>query len=122
MVSAATLFFYVPVATLLVGLVLLWATSLWTPGEKLLGTFLLPLPGIAWLLVLGAAFTTTETCVSESAEVEVGSGQVPDVVEVCTGGVPMWQSVLATGLLVVAVVSGIAAAVMLYRRGMSRVR
>jgi uncharacterized membrane protein len=122
MLSTATLFFYLPVVTLLLGLVLLWASSLWTVGEKLLGTFLLPLPGVAWLVALGAFFVTVEVCTSESAEVEVGSGQTPEVVEVCTGGVPVWQSILATGLLVAAVVAGIAAAVVLCRRGMSRAR
>ncbi|NED97810.1 hypothetical protein G1H11_21150 [Phytoactinopolyspora alkaliphila] len=121
MLSSVTLFFYLPVVTFLIGLVLLWASTLWTPWEKLLGTFVLPLPGVAVWVVLGGLFLASTECVSESSSVEVGSGGVPEVSTVCTGGLSALGSIIGAGLLIAAVTGGIAAAVVLYRRGMSRV-
>ncbi|NDL59465.1 DUF1700 domain-containing protein [Phytoactinopolyspora mesophila] len=122
MLSSLALMFYLPIVTLLIGLVVLWVSTLWRPGEKLLGTFMLPLPGVALWAALGAGFTSGEVCVSESTEVEVGSGQIPDVEQVCTGGATVWGSVVGTGFFAAALAAGIAAAVVIYRRGMSRVR
>ncbi|NEE03563.1 HAAS signaling domain-containing protein [Phytoactinopolyspora halotolerans] len=120
MVGALTWVFYLPILVLLAGVVLLWGSALWTPGEKLLGTLLLPAPGVALWALGVAAFTTAEVCESESVAVEVGSDETPPVETTCTGGLAVWENVVWTGLLVAAVVAGVVAAVVLYRRGVAR--
>lgn len=119
LVSSLTLLFYLPVVTLLVGLVLLWISALWTPGEKLLGTFLLPAPGIAVIVAGGVAFSGV-MCTSQSGPVPVGSGAPAEVEEVCTGGATLVENVISVGAVAVVVVASIVTAVMLYRRGTAR--
>lgn len=65
-----------------VGLILLWASDVWTTREKLVGTLLVPgglLPG--FLILSGAIGGYAETCASE---IDPVTGAELDVV--CTGG------------------------------------
>ncbi|WP_166354863.1 DUF1700 domain-containing protein [Phytoactinopolyspora limicola] len=119
MISSVLWAWFLPLITLAAGIVLLWGSALWTPGEKLAGTVLLPAPAVAWW-GLGIGSVADEMCVAESTGVEVGSGQAEQVDVVCEGGTAVWESVVGTGLLVAAVLGGVMAAVLLYRRGMTR--
>jgi len=68
-----TLGSFLPVAGWLVGVVLLWTSSLWRVREKVLGTLVVPL-GPGGLLIAGAFLPSVGgTCTSEG-QVEVGSG------------------------------------------------
>jgi hypothetical protein len=72
----------VPVVGWLVGVVLLWTSSLWRVREKVLGTLVVPL-GPGGLLVLGAfvpLFGTTQSCTSTiSGSVPLGGPGAPPV-------------------------------------------
>lgn len=90
-----------------VGWVMMWASSAWTPVEKLAGTLLVPAPGVALWVVLGFAISAEE-CTTTST----GS----DVQTVCTGGVggPV-AGIVATIVLVVVILAGITTAIRLLR-------
>jgi hypothetical protein len=95
--------FVVPVVGWIVGVVLLWSSKVWTRGQKLLGTFVLP-GGLAAVLLLWLLPVTllTEVCMAEP-EGQLGA------VEVCTSsGPPPWLVIpvailVATAPVVVAV-------------------
>jgi hypothetical protein len=97
-------FFFV--AGWVVGVALLWLSSIWTLRDKLIGTFVVP-GGLLLPLALatGAIGGYTQTCSS------VDGGE-----EVCTPGPPLYETALWIALFVVAVVGPIVTAVYLARR------
>jgi len=117
LVGGIGLGFVVPVLLLLGGLVLVWGSSLWSTGEKVVATLLVPAPGLALMVVAGYAVVSLEqSCTST----QVGR----DVQEVCTssgGGSGVGGIVLTVALVVVAL-AGITASVVLVRRGLRRAR
>ena len=94
----------------LVGVVLLWVSSAWKVGEKLLGTFLVP-GGLAgtvagYFMLVNVAGTS---CVGMAGG---GSGGRRRMVEECSQGMPTWVGVV---LLVIVVLGPIVSAVYLLR-------
>ena len=131
----------VPVVGWLVGVALLWASRRWTPGEKLVGTLVVPL-GPGGVLVLGAlsplaagqvCSTTSGAVATQVAPAAPGlptdalgttdlgaaSDGVQDTVTTCSGGLPLPGWVVALGLLL-ALVLPVVVAVVLYRRAAAR--
>lgn len=107
----------VPVLLLLGGLVLVWGSSLWSTGEKVVATLVVPAPGLALLVVAGHAVVSLEqSCTST----QVGR----DVQEVCTssGGGSGVGGIVLTVVLGAVVLAGLVAAVVLVRRGLRRAR
>lgn len=102
---------FLPVVGWLVGVVLLWWSSRWRVGEKLLGTLVVPLgPGGALLLGGLAPFGTVEMCESGP------NGQV-----VCTSdGAGLELGVLGPLLLLTTLVAPWIVAVLLLRRARQR--
>lgn len=88
----------------LAGVVLLWRSALWTVGEKVLGTLVLP-GGILPALYLTVAGVSVESC---------STGV--DGVEVCTGGVSTGERVGLIALWCVLVAAPIATSIVLGRR------
>lgn len=86
------------------GVILLWASRVWSTREKLIGTFLVPggLSALLYLLVLGS-----RTCTSSS-----GTGHA--TVEQCTSQ-PVPNLILIP-LLIAFVIAGIATPIFLARR------
>lgn len=91
-----------------VGWLMMWVSSVWTPAEKLAGTVLVPAPGIALWAVLGFAISAEE-CTTTSTGV--------DVQTVCTGGGggPV-AGILATIVMVIVILAGITTTIRLLRR------
>src|SRR5690242_8232915 len=93
----------------LVGLVLLWSSPVWSTGQKLLGTFVVP-GGLAtpfFFFLVGAAGEGSRTCTGP-----VGSGAET----VCTGGTSTAAQAGWTFLFALLVVGNIAAVVYLAQR------
>ncbi len=99
--------FLLPVATV-AGWTVLWMSPLWTPTEKLLGTFLLP--GLNVLLFLGLFHTS-------SSEMCTGGSDTPTTCT--TEGGWLTPAVFWAILLVVAAAS-VATIVVVYRNGRRR--
>ena len=91
--------------------IMLWLSPLWVPWEKVIGTVLLPAPGLA--AVLGISGASSQTCVGESSV--AGEETLPETCSEVTS-----DPVLALPVTVVLVVAGILAAVVLYRNGRRR--
>ena len=113
---------FVPVLGWLVGVMLLWVSSLWTKTEKVAATLVVPL-GPGGVLVLGTLLPG-QSCYSSSVVRQVsGSGGGIDTAatrEVCTGfAFPLW---LGVPLLIVALVAPFVVGVVLYRRARARAR
>jgi hypothetical protein len=94
----------VPLIGWLVGVVLLWSSSVWTAREKLIGTLVVP-GGLALPFFLTVYGGSSEICV------EMSGGEVS-----CTGGLSPTRQVLMIALLVVLVVAPVATAIFLARR------
>jgi uncharacterized membrane protein len=94
-----------PVIGWVVGVVLLWSSTVWTSREKLVGTLVVP-GGLALPLFL-MLFATSDggVCVEESA------GTVT-----CTGGTSAAQQVLMITLVALLLLAPIATAIFLARR------
>lgn len=93
----------IPILGWVLGVILLWASRVWTVRDKLIGTLLPPggLSAIIFLIVIGAS-----TCVS-------GGGPGQPTTERCTGGT---SHVLGITLFLVFVVAGIGTPIYLARR------
>ena len=91
-----------------VGWLMMWVSSVWTPVEKLAGTLLVPAPGIALWVVVGFAISAEE-CTTTSTGL--------DVQTVCTGGGgdPL-VGILATIVLVTVILVGVTTSIRLLRR------
>jgi hypothetical protein len=104
-VTMLTIGSLVPLVGWLIGVGLLWTSTLWTRGEKWLGT--LVLPGGVGLWLYGLALFPTRDCTSGAIFRSDGSRQV---VQTCTGldipsrvGVPVGLALLLAPLVVAAV-------------------
>jgi Protein of unknown function (DUF1700) len=93
-----------PVVGWLVGVVLLWSSSIWTSREKLIGTLVIP-GGLAAPLFLMTYGGSTELCV------QMNGGPMT-----CTGGYSLARQVLMIALFIVLVVAPVVTAVFLARR------
>ncbi|WP_146605344.1 HAAS signaling domain-containing protein [Jiangella anatolica] len=104
---------------LLAGWVVLWVSPLWTPGEKLAGTFLLPAAGTAAFIAFFVAWDTSGT---GSKYCEGGSTASGGYTETCTsgGGSDSGGSAIALGVLVVIAIASLVTAFVLYRNGRRR--
>jgi hypothetical protein len=93
----------------IVGVVLLWVSSAWKAGEKLMGTFVVP-GGLAgtWLGYILLVNVAGSSCVAMTTG---GRGR-QRMVEECSQGLPTWVGLL---LLVIIVVGPIATSVYLLR-------
>ena len=99
----------------LIGVVLLWTSSIWRTGEKILGTAILP-GGLGALLLL-AVFGPVSSCMSSSTTSP--DGTVIESEEVCEGFLlPVWVAIPLDVLLLAAPV---VMAIVLYRRAANRV-
>jgi hypothetical protein len=94
----------VPVIGWLVGVVLLWSSSVWTAREKLIGTLVVP-GGLALPFFLGVYGGSTETCV------QISGGPMT-----CTDDTSLARQVLMIALMVILVVAPVVTAVFLARR------
>jgi hypothetical protein len=94
----------VPILGWLVGVVLLWSSSVWTSREKLIGTLVVP-GGLALPFFLTTYGTTSETC-----------GQVNNGPITCTGGPSLAYQVLMVTLVIALVVVPIGTTIFLARR------
>lgn len=104
-----------PVIGWLVGVVLLWTSSIWRTGEKILGTVIWP-GGLGGLFLL-SFFGPVVSCMSSTTYSP--DGTVTESVETCDGSVlPDW---LIFPLWVVALAAPVVVAVVLYRRAARRV-
>ncbi|MGH8793316.1 MAG: HAAS signaling domain-containing protein [Stackebrandtia sp.] len=120
-VSAITLIAIVPAITLLIGLAMLWISTLWTPAEKLLGTVLLPIPG---LLIAASFFSAGSSDSAVNVECEADGPAGPNPPQQCgptkADGPPEWVGYVIVAGLIAALAVSVAAAVVLYRRGAKR--
>lgn len=98
-----------PVLGWFVGVVLLWASAVWTTRDKLLGTLVVP-GGLALPLFLALFPVYVESCVGE---IDATTGAAT---EVCTGGPSDAMQILGPILLVVLLVAPLATTVYLARR------
>ncbi len=96
----------IPFAGWIVGLVLLWTSRIWTRGDKLLGTLLIPggLGSVPWLIILPTRTDSSPLCT-------VAPGQVAPCPEA-----PPSPDVLLLALLVVAVVGSLLTLIVLAQR------
>jgi uncharacterized membrane protein len=96
-----------PIVGWIVGVVLLWSSSVWTVRDKLIGTFVIP---AGLLLPLGGLLvaTTGQAC-----------RQVAGRVETCSGSHSFWGLFVPIVILVVTTVAPILAAIYLVRRARS---
>lgn len=103
------------------GVVLLWVSSSWTVGERIVGTLILP-GGLAAPLALGLFAARGGVCSSETAVVgggeAVGGGEIALIGEDCLIGGPWLGGVM----LAVATIAPIVVAVVLLRRAERRRR
>lgn len=117
----------VPVVGWLVGVVLLWLSSLWRTREKVLGTLVVPF-GPGGLLTFGALLPLgrTETCTSVPAPVPPDAGSLapadpgplaPEGFTCSVSGPPEWAYPAVLGA---AVLASVAVAVLLLRRAQQR--
>jgi hypothetical protein len=123
-----TLGSFLPVAGWLVGVVLLWTSSLWRVREKLLGTLVVPLgPGGIFLFGALLPLTSGSTVCTGSASTQGGFGGteapgLPDetFTEVCTSTgttLPGWAG---AALLVLVLLAPVVVAVVLMRTARRR--
>lgn len=114
--TGTVLFFMVlPLPMWLVGVVLLWTSSLWRITEKLWGT-LVPLVSMMIFVVASTTTGSTQTC---SAISPAGSSERPEVV--CTSGPSPVVTALAWALVAALVIAVGLAMFVLWRRGTRRV-
>jgi hypothetical protein len=93
-----------PVIGWVVGVVLLWSSTIWTAREKLIGTLVVP-GGLALPLFLMVYGGSSETCA------QISGGPVT-----CTGGLSPARQALMIALMIVLVVAPVATAIFLARR------
>jgi hypothetical protein len=93
-----------PLIGWLVGVVLLWTSSVWTQREKLIGTLVVP-GGLALPVFLMTFSMTSEVCSS------VNGGEV-----VCSGGPSLARQVLTILLVAFLIIAPIATTIFLARR------
>jgi hypothetical protein len=105
-----------PIVGWFVGVLLLWASAVWTTRDKLLGTLLLP-GGLAlpFLLAVGAIGGTTETC-SGTGDQILSTGETIPGTEVCTGGPSQAMEILGPILLVALIIAPVATSIYLAQR------
>lgn len=112
-----------PLVGWLAGVVLLWMSRLWTTGEKVLGTLVLP-GGLATALIGGAVAVgvpSSSTTCSSGGTFDSGTGQfVQGPLECVSSGPPGWLRALLLLALLAVVVSPVVVAVVLYRRAAAR--
>lgn len=99
---------------LVVGWVLLWASPLWSVGEKLAGTFLMPAAGIVFFAFTFLASGRTEVCVSDDG------GPAGTYSETCTTEGGVLSPLAAWVVLGLVAALSIATAVVVYRNGRRR--
>lgn len=100
--------FLLPVAGWVLGLILLWASRVWSTREKLIGTFLVPggLSAVLYLALIGSGSTCSESG---------GSGR--PTIEHCTSpAIPNW---IGIPLLTAFVIAGIVTPIFLARRALA---
>jgi uncharacterized membrane protein len=100
----------IPFVGWIVGVVLLWVSSLWSTREKLIGTLVVP-GGLLPAAYLFLASFSVESC---SSEIDPRTQAV--VGETCTGGTSTAGQVLGIALFVVVLVAPFATTVYLSRR------
>ena len=110
---------FIPVLGWLVGVVLLWTSKKWTPGEKLTGTLLVPGgPGTLVVVVGLGTLTAAQVCTSGTvAQATPGATEAPLQ---CSGGPSQPQTAILSVLLLVAVVVSFVVPALLYRRAARR--
>ena len=94
----------VPIVGWLVGVVLLWASAVWTTRDKILGTLVVP-GGLGLALFLAFVPAYTESC-SEELDPETGV-PIPGT-RVCEGGAPAAVEILGPILFVLLLVAPLA--------------
>ncbi|HEX9717275.1 MAG TPA: hypothetical protein VGA93_04960 [Actinomycetota bacterium] len=106
----------VPVIGWIVGVVLLWASSVWTVRDKLIGTLVVPgglLPALYF--TVAPVWVTREVC--RGVPVQAGPGHVgPGGAIVCTASPTATGRVLGIAILVVLAVAPVLTAIYLARR------
>jgi uncharacterized membrane protein len=97
--------FLIPILGWVLGVILLWASSVWSPREKLIGTLLVPggLSAVLFLALIGSSSTCTAS----------GGGGRPTI-QHCTS--PTVPNAIGIPLLIAFVVAGIATPIFLARR------
>jgi HAAS domain-containing protein len=97
--------FLIPILGWVLGVILLWASRVWSPREKLVGTLLVPggLSAVLFLALIGSGSTCTES----------GGGGRPTI-QHCTS--PTVPNAIGIPLLIAFVVAGIATPIFLARR------
>ncbi|HVE74574.1 MAG TPA: hypothetical protein VNA30_05725 [Mycobacteriales bacterium] len=109
--------FVVPVAGWIAGVVLLWTSSLWTRGEKWLGTLVWP-GGPFFVFLLPFALALPGGSCLEGGETTVSGGEVTVTSGVCHGSTSLlW---LGVPLALLYLGAPIAVALLLYRRARRR--
>lgn len=103
----------IPVVGWAVGVVLLWASRLWRPWEKLLGT--LVVPGGPGLVFWAGSLLAVRTCAATATS--SASGTVEESASCTVAGLPPW---LGTSLFVAALVAPLVVGAVLYARARSR--
>lgn len=110
-VGSALLYLVVPVVLVVIGLLMLWLSRVWTVREKLWGTLLVPAPGLAFGIVLGFA-SGGQSCTTTT------SGQ--DVQTLCTSNGDYSGGVVFSVVLAIVAIVGAAVTIRLARSALGR--
>jgi hypothetical protein len=114
-VALLTIGSIVPVVGWLAGVVMLWTSARWRPGEKVLGTLIMPL-GPAAVLWFALIRVSTESCI----ETLTYDGAVATTPHVCTHSGPSLSAWVGIPLMLFWLIAPIVVAVVLFKRAAAR--
>lgn len=117
-VALLTIGSIVPIIGWLAGVAMLWTSTRWRPGEKVLGTLIMPL-GPAAVLWFALIPVSSESCTG-GTETPSFDGTVTTVPQVCTQSGLILSAWVSTPLILFWLIAPIAVAVVLFKRAAAR--
>ncbi|HEX8080338.1 MAG TPA: hypothetical protein VF557_09015 [Jatrophihabitans sp.] len=117
-VALLTIGSIVPVIGWLAGVAMLWTSTRWRPGEKVLGTLIMPL-GPAAVIWFALIPVSSESCTG-GTETPSFDGTVTTVPQVCTHSGLILSAWMSTPLILFWLIAPIAVAVVLFKRAAAR--
>ena len=117
-VALLTIGSIVPVIGWLAGVAMLWTSTRWRPGEKVLGTLIMPL-GPAAVLWFALIPVSSESC-TRSTETLSSDGTVTTLSQVCTHSGLILSAWVGIPLILFWLIAPIVVAVVLFKRAAAR--